>query len=589
MTALLLTALLAVPTDSLGTCPGGDVIARAELQAAGATAVHDILRLASAVEGITTDGFDLWPVAAAGVPFETPVQVLVDGAPVLRGGGPEPLGLEALPIAVAEIDHVVVCPGAGLAAGALGGPWIDVRTSAPAEAALVAIGFGNETGDPGPLRYLDPTLPNVDKWGPDYEFAAVTDDGRAWLATRDRGFLPTDPRIFDRTLPATNRFPNRSGTVITAAGGDARWRVRGGVRRMFDLPFVPAVRSEVPLDHVSAQATVSGRGQIGRARIQGHGHLGHVRLDRPLRSRVDLDPSWSDVRLDGALSASVDGRHQSIAAGVRMRHADASAPAFGATVTTAQGWVRAASRGPTGVAMVVGGTAAGGTLGPVGILDGWWQRGPLRLAVTASTRRTLPEDAWTHDLWRERGYGAVGPASVDAPGHSARLRGSATLRRGASRWSAAAEVLRDRETLASGAVAAGSAASLSARWRWSDARWALSTGAAARGAVAGSDAYRDLWDRLASGTAFASVAVRPDRRLSLWSRVEARSAATWSGFPEPEVPAAVRLDLGASRWFWREHLRLSITGRNVLNAEERTHPLGAVLEPRLFVRLEARL
>ena len=55
------------------------------------------------------------------------------------------------------------------------------------------------------------------------------------------------------------------------------------------------------------------------------------------------------------------------------------------------------------------------------------------------------------------------------------------------------------------------------------------------------------------------------------------------------LPGRVLLDLGASKRAWGDRLRVSLGGRNLLGADDRTHPLGATLAPRLFVRAEARL
>ena len=85
------------------------------------------------------------------------------------------------------------------------------------------------------------------------------------------------------------------------------------------------------------------------------------------------------------------------------------------------------------------------------------------------------------------------------------------------------------------------------------------------------------------------VAVRPDAVLTLWTVVRVRSRARWAGVSDPEIPVAGLLDLGLSKRAWGERIEVSLTGRNVLDAPERTHPLGAVLAPRLFVRAVLRL
>lgn len=603
MTALALAGLLALaPADSLDApCPGGEVLTRADLEAAGTAHLHEALRLTSLLDGVTVDGYDAWPVAPVGVPFESGVRVVVDGAPAARGAGPEPDGLEALPVALAEVERVVVCPGPGVAGGAFGGPWIDVQTTAPAPRAYGAATYGNEAGDPGPFRYLDPSLPNVDKWGPDVEAAAVarTPSATAWLALRSRDFLPTDPAIFPRTRAATAppRYPKRVGTILALAGRAGGLRGRLGVRWATDLPFVPEVGSEVPLDPVSAQATVSGDRQWGGVRVWGHGHAAHLRLDRPSWSALALDPSWTENRLDGALAVSATSGRPSVAAGVQAERAAAVAGAFGEAVAVGRAWVRGRFDGEAGgVGLTLAGAAAGGTVGSGGVTEAWWRPAPgVRLGAEASARRSLPEERIGLDVWAERGYDALVADGVAAALDVARLRLAATADRGPVHLTASAEGQRVRSpalgssSTAPGAEARGTALLARVGAAWGGHGLRVRASARAQGAVDGSRAFRDAWDRLPRLGAAVDVTARPDGRLALWARLEGRGRTTWAGFADPDVPAVLLLDLGLSKRAWGDRLRLSLGGRNVLAAEERTHPLGATLAPRLFVRAEARL
>jgi hypothetical protein len=594
MTVLVLASLLTLtPADSLDArCPNGEVVTRAELDAAGATTIHDALRLTTRIDGVTTDGFDPVPVLGLGVPFAEPVRVLVDGAPAARGAGPEPLGLEALPIAVAEVERVVVCLGTGVASGALGGPWIDVQTAPPAPALAGVASYGNESGDPGPFRYLDPSLPNVDKIGPDYEAAIVarTPAAVGWMALRDRDFLPTDPALFDRTRVATTRYPKRNGPVLAVAARAAGLRARLGVRWFEDLPFLPGAGREVPLDHTSAQATVSGERSWGGLRVWGHGHAARVEVDRPGRSLVSLDPSWDETRLDGALAARLGGVRRSVAAGAQAERVAVSAGAFDDRITVGRAW----AEGRTildggGLAVTLASAAAGGGLGVGLVSEAWWRpaRG-LVLRAEGSARRSLAEERRSLGVWAARGYEGLpidapeptGRRSQAAPLDVARLRLAARVDRGAAWTEASVEGQR------AGGLARGTAglARLGAGWR--GAALVLRADARVQGALSGSAPFREAWDRLPRLRAALDARAPLDGRVALWARLDGRSGTAW---PEGDVPAMLLLDLGLSKQAWGDRLRLSLAGRNVLGAEERTHPLGASLEPRLFVRAEARL
>ena len=607
MTALVLGALLAVaappalaaPPDSVavdpGTpCPGGVVVTRAELEAAGAMHLHDALRLAGVLDAVSVDGFDAEPLGAA-LPFGERVRVLVDGAPVAGGAGIEAPGLDALPVVLGEIAHVVVCPG-GFTAGAFG-PSVDVQTAYPGRA-FGAVGYGNETGDPGPLRYVPGRgAPNVDRWGPYAEGGAGlrAGPGAAWAAARYRTFLPTDPRISTRTSAATSRYPKRVGTVGALAATAPGLRARVGGRAFTDLAFAAPLAREVAFDHQSAQATAL----VGRGGLRGWVHAARLDLGPSSRDGLGVDPDWTESRLDAALA--VGGAQAE--AGVRVEHAAVDAPGVAdGTATVGRAWARAqrgtpAAGGAAAVALAVSGDVGGGAS-----VDAWW-RGPVDIRVSASARREGAAEDRDLAFWRSRGYAGFGPPLPrpaglrPAPLDVARLRLDVSGGRGGVRtWATA------RAVAASGSVALdrpgaagtwGDAGGLALAGR-AGASWAgrgvrARAWAEARGAVSGTAAFREAWRRVPRLRAVADVWARPDGRLALWGRLEARGGAVWAGFPEPDVPAAVVLDLGLSRRAWGDRLQASLGGRNVLGAEERTHPIGASLEARLFVRLEARL
>ncbi len=582
MTALLLAGLLATaPADSLDApCPGGAVVTRADLDASGAVHLHEVVRRTLLLDGVTVDGFDLDPVASVGLPGRSRVRVWVDGAPAARGAGIEPDGLEALPVALAEVARVVVCPGNGVAGGAFGGPWIDVETRPPARRLYGAVSLGNETGDPGPQRYLDPSLPNVDRWGPDVEAAAVVRPlgAEVWLALRHRDFLPTDPAIFPRTLAASvGRYPKRIGPVVALAARGGGLRARVAVRRFADLPFVPEVAREVPLTHASAQATVSGARSRGDVHLWGHAHAARLDLDRPDWSALALDPSWAESRLDVALAARVGRADRSVAAGVQAERTAATADAFDDGVATGRAWTQVRREG---VAATLAGVVGGGLGGGVQV-EAWRRWRGVTARLDGSARRALAEERTGLAAWTARGYDEFGTATdADGPSDAARLRLSASGGRGLLRLTASAEGQRTDVGDASGTAVVGR---LGAAWH--GGVWVRAE-ARAQGAVSGTPAFTDAWARLPRLRAAVDATVRPDTRLALWARLDARSATTWDGLPD--LPAAVLLDLGLSKRAWGDRLRLSLGGRNVLGAPERRHPLGATLAPRLFVRAEAR-
>ena len=622
MTALLLAGLLvtlpearaseAAARDSVeALCAGGAVVTQAELQAAGAAHLHDALRLAGVFHGVTVDGFDLRPVAAVGVPGAEAVRVFVDGAPAARGAGPEPPGLEALPVALGEVEAVVVCPGPGVAGGAFGGPWIDVRTGPPSRWAYGAVSYGNEAGDPGPALFFDPTLPNVDRLGPDVEAGAGISLGErtpVWAVIRHRDFLPTDPAIIDRTIAASvrERYPKRIGPVVAVALAGDGLRVRAAARQFADLPFVPEAAREIPLAHTSAQATVSQTWAVPGGRAWGHVHAAALQLERPDWSALAVDPDWSEARAEAALGAESGRDGRRLGGGLRGVAVSADGPGQAEGTRLADGsvalgsaWARVGrSFERVDLDVTASGAVAGSGVGAGLLAQSGWRPAP-RLGVTlaASWRRTLPEETPDLAFWVGRVYAGV-PSTVPeaAPVEVAHLRLGVTGRLGEVRLGASAEGQRTwADVGVPGAVfsglfeADGTAAVGRVDASWAGRGLGLGASAHARGVLSGTDAYRASWRRLPRLGVALDATLRPDDRLALWARVEGRSGTHWDGFLEADLPAALLLDLGVSKRAWGERLRVSLAGRNVLGAEERTHPLGAELAPRLFVRLEGRL
>ncbi len=619
MSVAALGALLALaaPADTVeAPCPGGAVVTRADLGAAGATTLHDALRLTPVLDAVTVDGFDGQPLAAWGLPFDEPVRLLVDGAPVASGTSLEPAGLEFLPVALGEVDRVVVCPGPGVAGGAFGGAWIDVRTEPPARVAYGALSYGNETGDPGPDRYLHLDRPNVDHWGPDFEAALAARRGAraAWATLRDRGFFPTDSAMAARVSEAVDVFPARSGTALALAAQAPGAHVRLGGFRGADLPHVPEVGREVPVSRRTVQATASvTRSVADGLAVRGHLHAARLSLDRPPWGALALDPVWTETRLDAAASALATRPGGSVALGAAVERTDADGPGFDrVTPTVGRLWGRLERRRPGATqSLTVQGSASERETALGGALVAWRALHPrLALRLTLATDPTLPEAAPDLAFWMAHGY-----TGLDRPGLEVRLGEPRASTRLLARLGAVGRVGRvglaatvegqrsagdvllmrlDRtETAPTGVVpqvrAEGELVRTSLVASWARRGLVLRASGRAQQVVTGNGAFRETWRRLPAASADLQATLRPDARLALWVRLGARAATTWTGFPDPDLPAGLVLDLGLSKRAWRDHLRVSLTGRNVLGAREQTHPLGATLAPRLLARLEARL
>lgn len=601
----LVWAVALAPADS--TCPGGVVLNAADLEAGGVVAVHDLARLVPFIDVVSVDGYDAEPLTAWGTP--RPLRVLVDGIPTASTTALEPLGLEPLPVAVGEIRRVVVCPGPGLAGGAWGGPWMDIETAPPVRVYAAGL-YVNETGDPGPDLYRDPTLRNVDRWGPDAEAALGARVGgtQLWASGRVHRILPTDssiaPRILDVSVPGPN--PVRLGTVAAVSARRPGAALRLGIHRAADLPFLPTVGREVPADRQTVQASLKAEHRGLRA----HLHLADLSLDRPDGSRLalgtdGLGPAWSERRIDAAASLAL----APLTLGVQADWVQAAAPGLddraAATGRVWALWTHAVERGEASLALQTTASEFGLALGGTATVRRRLDRGA---EVTATVALDRPTAADAPEAWLRRGYtGLDGALTLDAA--SAPTPAVAVARIGVSGgWggvqaSAAAEGQWARGTVevarldldgaaAVGRVgfesATGTAGRLRARLAWRGGAWRVTASGRLQGAL-GDASHRDAWARVARAQGDVRVAFRPDTRLTLWAAARTRSGARWAGYPDPDVPAVLLVDLGLTKRAWGQRLALTLVGRNVLDAPERTHPLGAVLAARLFIRAALRL
>ncbi|MDT7856076.1 hypothetical protein RQM47_05435 [Rubrivirga sp. S365] len=616
LAALLVALALAAPPRAAALlappgmpCPGGRVLTRADLEAGGARHLRDVLRLAG-LDAVTVDGYDVEPVVAWGLPSAARLRVLVDGAPAAAATSLEPAGFEALPVALGEVARVVVCPGPGVAGGAWGGPWIDVETAPPARHAYGAVDYGNETGDPGPDRYLDRSLPNVDHWGPDAEGALVAPwrsagGGAAWAVLREHRLLPTDtaiaPRVFAAVAP--DRYPSRVLRTAAAALDAGGVRVRAGGRWGDDLPHLAELGREMPTSRRSVQASVSAARGAGPVALRGHVAAARFSLDRPAWGRLPAPLGWTETRLDAAVSARA-GR---LAAGVQAEHTAASGPGLtDGAVGAGRAWAQV---GRPARRLTVQASVSESALSVGGAAEVARRVGPAQLRLTLAVDRTPPRPGPA--LWARRGYAGLdvpGRPALDAgpprPTSLALARLGAVVERGGARVEASVEAQGARgpilrPALVPGGVAVGGAfrsveaegVTIVARAAASGgAGWlALRASATARGALVGDDAFALAWRRLPAVRGRVEATVRPDERLSLHAALSAWSGAAWTGYPEPDVPSAVVLNLALGKRAWGDRLRFAVTARNALDARERTHPLGAVLAPRLFARAEVRL
>ena len=630
----LLLGSLATPSanaQSGPACPGGRGVTADELRAAGAGRLGDVLRLLAPVRAWTVDGFDAEPRDARGA-----LTLVLDGIPWQGTSTVEPGMLDALPVAVSEVRTITYCPGSALVAGRIVGPTLNVWTEPPPSVAGLA-DYGNETGDPGPARYIDPGLPNVDHWGPDGELVARS--GRAWATLRARSFLPTDTAIVARTSAASARFPEHQTLLgaITARSPTGLSTGRVAAFTSGELPFLPRAEREAAVRRRWAQAGARWAGRPLAPRFEARGgirSLGAPTWAAP-DSVVTRVSAWREASAAGSASLSMSDGIRIGARGdviqargdLRLPDSDAPIPQDDATAATVGVWADiepwlfglsdgSASRfadwapGINAEASLAtnadSGVSAGGGISvqkASHTTDFRWNVTARRTPAAASPDAGYWRAAGLAPLVRDGGEGsdiATDEASVFLElrqpfgfgGRGGALSESAlTVSAG---WTRSPEPVAARR---SDALVVVQSEAWSRRWaeasgwaRWSIRRtWRLDAdGALALTASAG-DA---VWPEAPTAQLGLGATYRPDPSLALSARAEASTAShsrAVRGDLPSRIPGGVVVDLSVRRSVWKDRLALALTGHNVLGAPEQPSALGARLGPRLHGRLMLRL
>ena len=643
--SVLAPASSAPPTQVImphaAVCPGGQTLYEETIEASGAVRLAGLVRLLDGPRAQTVHGF-LWPTrfgeAAPGTAPET--ALLIDGAPL----APDLLGLgdlERLPADVPDLARVTFCPGPYLADGRLwpgGALLLHTRREQGVRGSAF---IGNEVGDPGPFRYLAPNR-NIDKFGPDYSGAAVWLEkyeatSRAEARFKIRRFYATDPEVLERTATTTGDFPR-----LRLLSGEARGQFRAlGGRHQASviagggnvLPLVPSLGQEAPIRAVWAQAALS----AGSApQLEGLDGFYHIRAaHESTASRNDRFPAalgWSAQTVHGRAELRHkhrDTRHTLGLSATHTRPDAAGAPApltLGRLYAERQSEQRGLSRS------TALGLTATATLGPSGLggaallrasldLDPAYGAVHTTLTGTLGISHTLPEEAPDLGFWQARGAAGFRTPGVErtvhAPsgrteararldvehrenGQTFTLSGGATLSRGIRLEDDAFASFVDQ--LAHGrSLYRTDASGLSAHlggvletlpvplWAtYQTARFRLF--ADARGALAGTDAFRDAWRTAPVFRGGARVSLEPDYHrpsFSIFSSIELRSGTRWPAYASTgrdHTPPLALLDAGLRKTFIGGRLRTSLLFRNLLSAPERYHPLGAELDLRLYAR-----
>ncbi|MEM1041134.1 MAG: hypothetical protein AAGI91_00750 [Bacteroidota bacterium] len=614
--------------------PGRQVVTRAEIEAAGLYRLPDLFRLIDGMRTATVDGFT-WRTSFGGAePFGAETwTLLVDGERIEMGLFGEQ-NLSLVPVAVTQVDSVEVWTQPRLVAGTLAhGGVLHIHTTRTERggAARGGVAIGNEIGDPGPFRYV-PELAsrNVDKFGADYEARAGYGAPlwRAQARFKLLRFYATDFAAFDRNLdalganPALRLLAPALRVEADALGGTHALSLLGGGAN--DLWFFQPLGREIPVRRLWGQAGLHGRVPIAARTTLGYRlALAEDRLDAWDGAALGLDPNWQRRTLRAGLDGQrrFGGYTATLGGEVRRVTSDA---VEGFTLGTVTGQVVrtvAGQRQHLDAALAV----AGGEVGASAVLGTRHAVGQWTLGAAAALTQRLPEEQPRFSFWQVRGFDAF-DATVDVrqpaglerttelslhldaiarPVPSLTLETHAVVRSVHGLTVEAQPTAPDPDAFDSprlllvapdetGLTAGGRVA---VRWERSGRRVRLHWDG--QGPVGGDAFFQRAWEAVPAHRFGADAALTVESFTVAGALIH-RTSARWpayappfvnagSGLYDATVPAAWLLDASLEKWLWQRRLRGSLLFRNLLNQEERYHPVGAALDLRFYLRLEVNL
>jgi hypothetical protein len=640
LSRLIALALLALPADVRAQALVGasQVIDGDALRRAGATRLSDVLALAARWDVETTDGFRWIASPLGGAPLQSARwTVLVDGHRMdddLFGlSNLDRLGVPLEQVASVELVELPRLTAGGLTTDGL----IHIHTAEPVRGPSAGGSFvtGSEIGDPGPFAFTPAATSNVDRLG-HTATAEMSYAGEGWFASAAVAWarlVPTDPELLDRYRAALGPVPRlRSTAPSLRVGGHLAGGRHELVLRHSQVDGALALSpfgTELATDEAFTFAGLAGELAAGEGRRLIY-DVSHTRNSARLRGGRPGPPlDWRAGVTDARIEVAGAGAALETA-GVRLRRRAVRRPARVADpeVTLATGYTTVRlGRGPAPRASGTI-TIGDGDVGYAALLAQRWRvdGGAALEAILSYERLSRGEDN-TIWAWTERGYGLLEEGGADfsvvggaaspkragadlalatRPARGIAISARALLRRSRglslerrelhyrpaiSSFEGPATLVRDV-----GGELAGGSVEIAVR---PAPRLGIRASYWARAVLGGDRLFRDAWAAMPSHGARATAELLPVPGLELWLATTFRGAARHSELAQVEVESAgryraraegaVTLDAALQKRLWDGRLRAHVGIRNLLGADRRYHPAGAIFGPTAIVQLEAML
>jgi len=549
--------------------------------------------------------------------------------------------LNLLPVALQDIAYLEVYDRPVLYRGVFA-PYglihVHTRSVATGGSAAVSVWAANESGDPGPFRYLNPGTANVYHIGPEYEGTVAAGGSNWWmrLSLLTRNQPAGDQAILNRTRALAGSFPRQRMVAPSLAlgfrGDHSRHSFAAGLTSLEDLFYLPSYGRELPARPRFAWSGLNGTVDlIPRLDVSYRiAWTGNQLADRP--NELDLDPDWSREGFSAGWEAVHEGRRHLFTAGMdASRFACHTAPHLTDTtdgLAQAHLSLRRTHPSPLGYDIAVGAQTDGHTVTPQGSAGVAWHtdRSTVLTGRVTYSERFFRQDH-TLMFWTARGYDLLDDLGVNCTREPETARSrlmtadvewqsdlskELTTRVGAC-FQRYTHLTLERSCYTYQSLDAsfdgpveiacnqqGYLFGCQANIAWSPGIGLRSrTGASIQVITGGDRQFRQIWDSHPAVTAYTTWHASLCSSFAVGTRMEYRSSTYWSeyagakensdGLYRETVPDFWTLDVIARKSFWKGRINTTALLRNLLGRGYRYHPIGATFDLTLAIRMDVRL
>ncbi len=638
--AVIILSSVGVTGSTSETFPPRRVITPQALRTAGVMRLSDILRMIDNWDISSIDGFT-WQVNNRYLPsFQDQSWILmIDGVRIdfNRFGAKS---MNALPVAVDQIDFVEVIDLPQIHEGEFTNRGlIHIHTIRPVDGVSFRGSYiaGNETGDPGPYSYTEQSSHNVDKTGPDW--AWMLGLRRSGYYTRFNGLsgdhFPTDAKIFKRNRSIAGKYPKQmfagNRLLLGKVWKNDMYELFADRSTFEDFWFFKPYGREIPVESGYTQVGLRTKSRLLR-NIDLRLRLKYSRDEtEAISNTANLDFGWSMDNSSANIEADYSVANSEIVFGLKLDDYSLFEKPHKRVerylMTRIYGEVTH-SCSPVMHQSVAAVVKTDGEENAIDVaMSGIWRFRPeqtLTLAISSSEELFSERNGVWYWTEHDSSFLQSDIISYSATGEfkkSRQLSSDLVWQLNSDRYSIEAGCFYNRfnglyieqqdfrynpvdasfsspvtvYTDQDGDVAGGDISIELRLNRMLKHRiyYRYTT------FIAGDEVFKDVRRTIPAHKLVNVLTFQPDDRFSIQAALHRRTSTEWvdynraeaetDGEYSPIVDGATLLDIALQKRFWGRRVHSSMLFRNVFNARDRYHPIGAEFDLSYFIRVSVEL